>query len=321
IMLLWTVIKLLGNIEDSFNDIWGVKEGRTISRKFSDYLAIILICPILLAIAGSTTVFIASYLKKLINSLEFLGFTYYCFNFSIRTLPFFVTWLLFLFLYIFIPNTKVNSKAAIFASFVAGIFYQLLQFGYVNCQFALSKTNAVYGSLAALPFFLVWVQSSWLIVLFGAEIAFSVQNIETYEFEPDCLNASPLLKFAVALIVLSKIINDFEKGKEAPDENVLSHELEIPIRMVKDVIFECKRASLIVQTENSIASVKGYHPSYDSAKFTVSFIIEKFICNGVDSISDIKNEKIETAKDILRKILLKLKSSNEDIHVRHFYSS
>ena len=321
LLLLWTVIKLLSNIESSFNDIWGIKEGRTIGRKFSDYLALILICPILLAIAGSTTVFIASHLKKLTDYLEFYGLVLFIVNTSIKILPFFVTWLLFLFLYMFLPNTKVNFRPALFASFTAGIFYQLLQILYVNGQFALTRSNAIYGSLAALPFFLVWVQTSWLIVLFGAEIAFSAQNVDTYELEPDCLSASPFFKFSMALMILSKIVKDFDEGRVPPDENDISSELDIPIRLARDILFECEKSGLIVQVENKLQKSKaGYHPALDSNKYTLTFIAERFIHNGLNSISDYENENLEKIKEKVSAVLSETAERKGKIHIRDILS-
>lgn len=317
LLLLWTVIKLLSNIESSFNDIWGVKEGRSIGRKFSDYLALILICPILLALAGSATVFIASHLKKLTDYMEFYGVVLLFVNSCIRMLPFFVTWLLFLFLYMFLPNTKVNFRPALSASFIAGIFYQIVQILYVNCQFALSKSNAIYGSLAALPFFLVWVQTSWLIVLFGAEIAFSAQNVDTYELEPDCLKASSSLKFAAALMILAKIVKDFDEGKTPPDENELSADLDIPIRLLRDIIFECEKSGLIVEAEKKIQNGKiGYHPALDSSKFTVAFVAEKFLNHGLNCLSDYNNEKLEKIRNNISSIISESAEKKAKIHVK-----
>ncbi|HPN83806.1 MAG TPA: YihY/virulence factor BrkB family protein, partial [Victivallales bacterium] len=154
VILIWTVIKLIGNVESSFNDIWGIKEGRSIGRKFSDYLAMMMICPILLALSGSVTIFIATYLNKLTDFLEFYGLVKLSVNLTARTLPVLVIWVLFSFIYAFLPNTRVKIRSAIFAGLVAGILYQITQSVYIGCQFSLSKYNAIYGSLAALPFFL-----------------------------------------------------------------------------------------------------------------------------------------------------------------------
>jgi membrane protein len=317
LMLLWTVIKLLGNIESSFNDIWGVKEGRSIGRKFSDYLALMLICPILLALAGSATVLVATYLKRITDFFEFYGLILTTVNLAVKTMPFLVVWLLFSFLYMFLPNTAVRLRPAIFAGLVAGISYQAVQFAYINGQFALSKSNAIYGSLAALPFFLVWIQTSWLIVLFGAELAFASQNVETYEFEPDSLRASPSFKFSAALLILSRIVRDFEKGLPPPDDRTLSADLDIPIRLTRDILFECEKCGLLSEVESeSGARPMGYHPATDTDKFTVAFVVGKILGHGIDTIAQLENPGLDRTRRKVAAILADIAEREGRTHVR-----
>ncbi|MBN2033207.1 MAG: YihY/virulence factor BrkB family protein, partial [Deltaproteobacteria bacterium] len=190
LMLFWAVVKLLDHIEKAFNDIWYVKRGRTFARKLSDYLSIMLICPLLLIVSSSLTVFVTSQMLLLTEKITLMGkispFIFFMFNLS----PYLVLWILFTFVYMVMPNTGVSIKAGFSAGIIGGTIFHILQKAYIYFQVGVAQYNAIYGSFAALPLFLIWVQLSWFIVLFGAEISFAVDNEENYEFEPDCLTVS-----------------------------------------------------------------------------------------------------------------------------------
>ncbi|MDP8265168.1 MAG: YihY/virulence factor BrkB family protein, partial [Candidatus Aceula lacicola] len=224
-VLFWTVIKVLGNIETSFNDIWGIKKSRGFGRKFSDYLSIMLICPILLIMSSSATVLVASQITAIIEKIEILGAIAPVILLSLKLLPFCVIWVMFTFIYIFMPNTKVKFSSALLGGIIAGTVYQIVQWAYINFQIGASKYGAIYGSFAALPLFLVWLQISWLIVLFGAEVSFAKQNVETYEFEPDCLKASRSFRRFMALAITHLCIKHQYKGESAPTAEEISHTL------------------------------------------------------------------------------------------------
>ncbi|HQP12356.1 MAG TPA: YihY/virulence factor BrkB family protein, partial [Candidatus Omnitrophota bacterium] len=208
-ILFWTVIKVLGNIESSFNDIWGIRKSRTWGRKFSDYLSIMLICPLLLIMSSSITVLVTSQVKLVVEKISFLGVLSPAIFMILSLLPYCVIWVLFTYIYIFMPNTSVSFKSGLFGGMIAGTIYQIVQWIYINFQVGVAKYGAVYGSFAALPLFLVWLQMSWIIVLFGAEISFAEQNVETYELEPDCLKASHTYKRLLALRIVQLSVKRF----------------------------------------------------------------------------------------------------------------
>ncbi|MCH7590608.1 YihY/virulence factor BrkB family protein, partial [PVC group bacterium] len=230
IILFWVVMKVLGNIEHSFNDIWGVKKGRTFARKVADYLSIMLICPVLFIMASSLSVIVASQIKQIIISNNFLGTLNPIVLPALKLIPLGTIWFLFTFLYIFLPNTKVKFSSGLMAGIVAGTMYFALQMGYIKFQIGAAKMGAIYGSFAALPLFLIWVQLSWLVVLLGAELSFASQNVDTYEFEPDCLSVSNSYKKLLTLRITSLLVKNFHLAKVPITANQISHELEIPIR-------------------------------------------------------------------------------------------
>ena len=157
VVLFWTVIKVLSNIEQSFNDIWGVKTPRTMGRKLADYLSVMMIFPLLMILASSLTVLLTTQLSLMLERLSFLGYLADALIFLIRILPYGVLWLAFTFIYVFMPNTKVELKSALWGGILAGTIYQLVQLAYITFQIGVSKYGAIYGSFAAQPLLLVWL--------------------------------------------------------------------------------------------------------------------------------------------------------------------
>lgn len=283
-ILFWTVIKVLGNIESSFNDIWGIKRSRSMGRKFSDYLSIMLICPILLIMSSSVTVVITSQIHLIIDKISFLGPILPAVLTILKLLPYLVIWSVFTFIYVFMPNTNVQFKSGFLGGIVAGTTYQLVQWIYINFQVGVSKSGAIYGSFAALPLFLIWLQVSWLVVLLGAEVSFAEQNVETYEFEPDCLKVSHSFKRLVAVSVTHLCVKNFHKADDPWSADEISHELEVPIRLLRQVLFELTEAKVLSEVKMSETNVIGYQPAHDIADMTVKNILQILDNHGIDSL-------------------------------------
>lgn len=272
-LLFWTVIQIFSNIESSFNAIWGIKKSRPLGRKITDYLSLMLICPILIVVSSSATVFISAQLKTIGGMLayqELLGpFVVY----SVRFLPIIVVWLLFTFIYAFMPNTKVRLYAAFAAGIIAGTAYQFLQEFYVFLQMALSSYNAIYGSFSALPLFLIWLRLSWLIVLFGAEISFAAQNVENTEYEPDCLKLSLSYKKLIALRICHFIVKRFSAGERAPSDTELVDSLDIPVRLVRELLFILTKGGVLSEVVFPDNAVPGYQPAVSTDKLSVMKVL------------------------------------------------
>ena len=185
IALLYVTIRLMMQIEKSLNDIWGVKTGRAILRKISDYLAIVLLCPLIIIVTTGATVYTTVRLSEMVNTIPGISDTMnVLLALSSRALPIVTTWLIFSFIYMFIPNTRVRIIPALTGGFIAGVLYYVVQVLYIAAQYNVAKYNAIYGSFAALPLFLIWLQISWTFILLGAEIAFACQNVSSYEGTP-----------------------------------------------------------------------------------------------------------------------------------------
>lgn len=175
VVLFWSVVKVFNNVEKAFNDIWEVRKPRSIARKVSDYIAVVVIVPILWILSSSIR------LQAQDQLLHFTPGPAVDFLFGILSLV--TLWIMFAFLYKVIPNTKVRPRSALTAGIIAGTIFQIFQIVYVYIQSSLTSYNAIYGSFAAFPLFLIWLQISWQIVLFGGELSFAYQNIKKFEYE------------------------------------------------------------------------------------------------------------------------------------------
>jgi membrane protein len=300
IVLFWAVIKVLTNIEKSFNDIWGVKKMRSIGRRLSDYLSIMLICPIFLIVSSGLTVFVKSQAVMITERISLIGAISPSIYFLLEFLPYTVMWAVFIFIYIFIPNTKVNWKSAIIAGILAGTVYQVVQLLYVNFQIGVGKYNAIYGSFAALPLFLIWLHLSWRIVLFGAEISFAHQNVDTYEFEPDCLNVSQSFRKLITLRVVNLLVKNFAKGKKPLSAADISHELEIPVRLLRDILSELLKAEIASEVKTEDDKVLAYHPGCDINLLRINYVLDRLDETGSADIPVLQTEELSKISGSLR---------------------
>lgn len=283
VVLFWAVLKVLGQIEESFNDIWGIREKRSMGRMFGDYLSLMLVCPVILILSGGVTVFITTQVNLIMDKFAILGGFSPVIFFLLKGLPYVLMGGLFTFLYVFMPNTKVQLPAGLFAGILAGAAFQIVQWIYITFQVGVVKYNAIYGSFAALPLFLAWLQISWLIVLYGAELSFAYQNVDTYEFEPDALQSSHRLRTLLSLQTTQHLIRKFSAGEKPPTANEISGQLEIPIRFVNDILFELVQSDIlsVVQIEGN--GERGYQPARDIHTLTLQYVIEAMEKKGLNA--------------------------------------
>ena len=300
VFLLWAVIKLLSNIENSFNDIWGIKKPRTFGRKFSDYISMMLICPILLVMSSSATVIVSTQISQLILKLPLHPSITSLILSALKLLPYCTIWVIFTFVFIFMPNTKVKWGSGILGGIVAGTMFQVAQSIYINFQVGLTKHNAVYGGFAALPFFLLWLQISWLVVLFGAELSFAHQNVDTYEFEPDCLSVSSKYKRKLSLLVTHLLVKNFCSCRRPLYAGEISQKLEIPIRLVRQIIFELVECGILSEARINADKEVAYQPACDADVLTVKYVIDALESRGNTNIPVTDSSELGKLADCLQ---------------------
>jgi membrane protein len=268
VMLILTVVSLMGSIEEAFNAVWGVRETRSIQRRFSDYLSVVIVGPILLLVATSMTSTLQSQwmLQWLIHN-TYLGDAILM---IFRLLPYLSIWIAMVFLYIFIPNTRVRFASAVTGGVIAGTAWQLAQWVYFYFQVGVANYNAIYGTLAALPIFLVWIYTSWLIVLFGLEIVFAHQHRGHGPFGSSTFNLTSTAREQLALALLVQVNLQFQKGGVPPSAQFLADELNVPLLLLETVFDDLARLGCLVATSGR---EPGWLPARDPSEVQVSEVI------------------------------------------------
>jgi membrane protein len=309
LVLFWAVLKVLGHIEMAFNDIWKIKESRSWIRKFSDYLAIMLIAPIFILLSGSITVYIKTQVTQITQRVAFLDVFNPIIYSLFETIPYVLIWILFTILYVIMPNTRVRLKAGFLGGVVAGTLYQIAQWAYITFQISAAKMNAIYGSLAALPLFLIWLQICWWIVLFGAELSFANQNVDTYEFEPDSLKVSPGYKKLLTLHVTHLLIKKFENGESPPIDLQISNQLRIPIRLVHGILADLVDSGLVSEIKTKNDKELAYQPARDINQLTIQSVLEALDQKGIEDLPIVKTDDYQALSDALQGFSQAMQSS------------
>lgn len=264
VALIWTVLWLASNIERAFNDVWGLPSRKNIFRRFSDYLALILLTPLVLVIVGASGVALRTFLNKMAASLPNLSMLL---SVSADLSPLMIAVGVFTLIYKLAPNTKVRFSSSLLAGVIAGLLFQLLQDGFLFLQGNIFKYNRIYGTFAVLPLFLVWLQWSWQIVLFGAEIGFVGQNIDSGIFDGSGNYLDSMrMRRANQLACASLIYSRFASGKGGVTINEISQKLNLPAAMLDNQLHElnCCRIIYMLATAESIS----YAPGYPTENFT-----------------------------------------------------
>jgi len=297
VLLLWSIIKLLSSIEDSFNEIWEIKRDRTWTRKITDYLSIMLIGPIFIILSGGLTVWLKTGLDTVASNVEIISPVTVVF---LKFFAFGLMWSMFIFLYMALPNTKVTLKGAAMGSLIAAILFELLQWAYVSSQIGVASYNKIYGSFAALPLFLIWIQYSWFVVLFGAELTFAHQNVDHYELESDITNISDRYKRVIALLIANMIVKNFNEGKPALTSVEIAHKLDLPLRLARVIINEFIETGVFNEVKMAADNEIGYQPGITDSKLTVKFIIDKLDEKGVNVLPIDDSKELATVNRLMK---------------------
>lgn len=314
IVLFYSVLKVFNHIERSFNDIWQIKTSRPYVRKFADYLSMMLIAPVLLVAASGINVFFATHLDTLSQEIEFIGYITPFIRFLFKLLPYFIIWVTFTLLYIVLPNTKVNIVSGIVAGIVAGSIFMITQWVYIDLQIGVSKYNAIYGSFAAIPLFLIWLRISWLIVLLGAEISYSYQNQNLFEFKTETENISSQCRKMLSVLILHKIIQRFERGEPPYMANELSTQLKLPIRLAENLLEGMVECNILTISYTPEAKIPAFQPAQCVNNLTVAYVF-----NAIDSAGShlyLGNPQIVEIQKIYRAFSENAEKIEENLLVR-----
>lgn len=247
VILIFTVLTLLSNIEKSFNHIWGVRETRSLLRRFADYFSVVIFAPLFLFVAISMTATLQTqaFTQKLLGMALVGDLILLLF----KTLPYITMWAAFTFLYVFMPNIHVRFRSAFIGGVIGGTLWQFCQWGYVHFQVGVSRYNAIYGTMAVLPILMVWIYLSWLIVLLGVEVAFASQNLRTLrqEISSETLDFATREHLSLGILVLTGEV--FHRGDSPLDDEQIALALDLPTRLTLRVISDLTQLGFLAKVE------------------------------------------------------------------------
>ncbi|MCK5834149.1 MAG: YihY/virulence factor BrkB family protein [Lentisphaeria bacterium] len=249
VIALLSIIKLLGSIEHSFNDIWGIKEHRTFARKFSDYISTVVVIPILFLLSVTVTHALSSnvlvdYFMTTVPDLAnlylwILGFLGHFFTYTALTL-----------LYLFLPNTKVKFWPALVGGVTAGIAWEVVLWIFIEFQVNAASTNAIYGTFVAIPIFLAFTYTNWLVILFGAEVSFAMQHWKTFELNTSTEKLNFKTTLYLATLLTSQIVEAFkEKRRWYPAD--FSEKEMISIKDIRTVLEILEAHKIVIGVDES----------------------------------------------------------------------
>jgi membrane protein len=302
VILFWAVLKVFNHIELAFNDIWQIKKSRSWRRKLSNYLAFIVIAPILLMMYSSLPVFITTQLGLIAGKIALFQKISPLIYLLLKLFPYFLIWGLFTFIYILIPNTRVNFISGLLAGIIAGTIYLLVQWGYILFQIGVTRYNPIYGSLAALPLLLLWLHLGWIILLIGAEYSYAHQNVEIYEFEPDYMKISPYFKKLLTLQIVNLLTKNFSKGAAPLNAVKISQKLEMPVRLVHQILDELVDCGLVSNIKPDEYEESIYQPASDTNHWTIKFVTDALEKRGVSAIPVAQTQELKALAEKLREL-------------------
>jgi membrane protein len=280
--LLFSTLLQLGTVEHALNEIWGVRQSRTLARKVADYISVMVIAPVLLLL----TITVSAALKnqtlvttlldrRVIGDAMVLVFT---------LLPYVAMWGAFTFFYTFIPNTRVKLLPALIGGVIAGTLWQLAQWAYIEFQIGMANYQAIYGAFAQLPVLMVWLYTSWAITLLGAEVSFACQNAAASSLERFASLASFSVKEWLASALYFSLAQAYMEGKGPWSAVAFAQQHRIPIRLLRELLHSLLAARLVVED----ATVpEHYVPGRDPATITPWHILHVLRHQGTQELEDV----------------------------------
>lgn len=279
--LLYVVFALMGKVETVMNEIWQQKTGRSLLRQVTDYLSLMILVPLFLVIISGVQIFMKAYLTTDNDLQEISGFLLYLLRFA----PYVLTILMLLLIYVVIPNCKVKLRSAFAAAIIAGTLFIIFQQVYISGQIWVSKYSAVYGSFAAFPLLLLWVQASWVICLYGAELSYASQNIQHYNFENLEAELSRQDRDFLMLLIASVVYRRLSEQLPPPTTEELSEELHLPSRATSDLVRNlCELHIISPRPSDADPKILGWRPEQESDKATVALLLDKISTTGVNKL-------------------------------------
>jgi membrane protein len=268
LFVVYTAVSMLGTIEKSFNDIWGVAQSRPFHRKVTDYLSILIIFPILMLSATGITATLSSdtaigrmFQTRVPSGLAELG---------VKLLPLLVVAAGFSFIYKYMPYTTVRLRAALIAGALAGTVWHLAQWAFISLQIGVTQANVIYGTFAALPIFLIWLNASWVVVLMGCEIAYAVQHEATYHPPVPQSLISIAQRERAALQILAVVWKRFSDGESPEAAGDIAADIDLPRPVTMEIVRALVQCGLLVLSRGP---QEGLLPARDLSRLGVGELL------------------------------------------------
>ena len=303
VVLLWTLLSLMNNVEDAFNGVWNINTGRSLVRKFTDYTALMLLLPVLMVCTTGVEVLMSDTVQQVMAD-DFLSPVA---RTVLRFVPWLITWLVFTAAFYIIPNTRVNLSSALWAGLLCSIAFHLLQWLFVTGQVYVSKYNAIYGSFAFLPLLLVWLQLTWLITLSGVALTYAGQNYYNFAHTEQAAGISARYADQLALGILAMAAKRFSERKPPLTSNELVADIDLPSALADQLLDRLTRAGLLTPVGDS--DKRAFVPAYDVTQLTVN--------ESLDALSQLGNSDFISAADTRFKKLRQHMRQMRDAQLAH----
>jgi len=289
-ILFGSVMNFFMQVENAFNSIWQVKKSRSLIHQFTTYFSAILIIPLLIVLSSGFSI----YVNTILSHSYFFNVLSPVLRFGVKFIPYIINWIVFTIMYMVIPNTRVRFYNAMLAGILAGSAFQLFQILYINGQVYLSRFNVVYGSFAAIPLLLLWLQISCLIILLGAEISYASQNIKNFDYEVDTKNISSRYKNFMTLFITHLVVKQFEDQKPPLSSEQIATNYKLPIRLVNQILNQLTEVAILIEVYHDSSKSKTYQPAIDINQMTVNLVFAKLEKNGAELFLTSKNELLDS---------------------------
>jgi membrane protein len=301
LFLVYTAISMLSTIEQSFNDIWGVAQSRPLHRKVTDYLAIVLIFPVLLlASTGITASLTSDFLGRIFDTDLLSSIT----QMSVKLLPLVVVAAGFTFIYKYMPHTTVTFRAAAMAGVLAGTVWHIAQYAFIKLQIGVTQANVIYGTFAALPIFLIWLNASWIVVLIGCEIAYAVQHERNYHPPVPLGLISIAQRERGAMQILAEVWERFSDGKPPETAGDIAADIDLPRPVTMEIVRALVQCGLLALTRGPS---EGLLPARDLSHVGVGELLVAYRHAGTTShgeLGGLMHDRISALHEHLEEHLL-----------------
>ena len=299
VILIYSAVKVLITLENSFNKIWKINKKRSITRRVVDYIAIIFLGPIFFVLLSAlNSVAVEEIAKHFSENVVIMNLFIGLFGPATYII-------LFSYLFYIIPNTNVKVKPAVYA----GVVTTLLTFGwkllFLLLQSSITRYNIIYGSLALIPIFLIWVQYVWVTILLGAQIAFSIQTSDEFLYS-EKIEMPIKVKREAGILILSLIIKNFVEKKESFTYQKLTDRLGMEVFFVKEVLSDLEKMGFINEVFYDKNSDSQYQVAYSPESITIREFMRKFDTKNIEYYENIFDNLNGEDQKLLEKIREKL---------------